>query len=75
MSKRDIGAEILDGIEEIKAFKKGNVKLKVTEILELQIAEQSRKFKAALKTCSRPPQFDCFVLKMHEECKYKGGQS
>ncbi len=34
MSKRDIGAEILDGINEIKAFKKGSVKLKVTELSE-----------------------------------------
>jgi putative transcriptional regulator len=34
MSKRDIGAEILSGINEIKAFKKGNVKLKVTELSE-----------------------------------------
>ena len=34
MRKRDIGAEILDGIEEIKAFKKGNVKLKVTKLSE-----------------------------------------
>jgi putative transcriptional regulator len=34
MSKRDIGAEILDGINEIQAFKKGRVKLKVTELSE-----------------------------------------
>lgn len=34
MSKRDIGAEILGGIKEIKAFKKGSVKLKVTELSE-----------------------------------------
>ena len=32
MSNRDIGAEILDGINEIKAFKKGNVNLKTTEL-------------------------------------------
>ena len=34
MSKRDIGAEILEGINEIQAFKKGSVKLKVTELSE-----------------------------------------
>ena len=32
MNNRDIGAEILDGINEIKAFKKGNVNLKTTEL-------------------------------------------
>ena len=34
MSKRDIGAEILDGIKEIKEFKKGKLQLKVTELSE-----------------------------------------
>ena len=34
MSKRNIGAEVLAGIDEIKAFKKGIVKLKVTELAE-----------------------------------------
>lgn len=34
MSKRDIGAEILDGISEIKAFRKDGAKLKVTELTE-----------------------------------------
>ena len=28
MTKRDIGQEILEGVREIKAFKKGNVSLK-----------------------------------------------
>lgn len=32
MSERDIGAEILEGIEEIKAFKKGKVDLKTREL-------------------------------------------
>ena len=34
MSKRDIGAEILDGIKEIQQYKKGNVQLKTTELSE-----------------------------------------
>lgn len=34
MNKRDIGAEILNGINEIKDFKRGKVKLKVTELTE-----------------------------------------
>jgi len=34
MSNRDIGAEILDGINEIKAFKKGHGQLKTTELSE-----------------------------------------
>ena len=34
MSNRDIGAEILDGINEIKSFKKGAVSLKATELSE-----------------------------------------
>ena len=34
MSNRDIGAEILDGINEIKSFKKGTVSLKTTELSE-----------------------------------------
>ena len=34
MSNRDIGAEILDGIHEIKRYKKGEVSLKVTELSE-----------------------------------------
>lgn len=34
MSKRDIGAEILDGIQEIQQYKKGRVQLKRTELSE-----------------------------------------
>ena len=34
MNNRDIGAEILDGINEIKNFKKGNVELTTTELSE-----------------------------------------
>jgi putative transcriptional regulator len=34
MSKRDIGAEILDGINEIKAFKKNGGTLKITKLTE-----------------------------------------
>jgi putative transcriptional regulator len=34
MSNRDIGAEILAGINEIKAFKKGNIQLRTTELSE-----------------------------------------
>jgi putative transcriptional regulator len=34
MSKRDIGAEILDGIKEIKEYKTGKGSLKVTELSE-----------------------------------------
>ena len=32
MSKRDIGAEILDGIREIQQYKKGSIQLKTTEL-------------------------------------------
>lgn len=34
MTERDIGAEILQGLEEIKQFKKGEVTLKTTELSE-----------------------------------------
>lgn len=34
MSDRDIGAEILEGINEIQQFKKGNVALKTRELSE-----------------------------------------
>ena len=34
MSSRDIGAEILAGINEIKSFKKNNIQLKTTELSE-----------------------------------------
>ncbi len=32
MKKRDIGAEILEGIDEIQAYKKGKIKLKATRL-------------------------------------------
>jgi putative transcriptional regulator len=34
MNKRDIGLEILNGLNEIKQFKQGNLKLKTTELSE-----------------------------------------
>lgn len=34
MSERDIGQEILDGIEEIKAFKYGKIQLKTSTLSE-----------------------------------------
>jgi putative transcriptional regulator len=34
MGERDLGAEILAGIDEIKAFKRGKSELKVTELSE-----------------------------------------
>ena len=34
MNNRDIGLEILEGINEIQNFKKGNVSLKATELSE-----------------------------------------
>lgn len=34
MTKRDIGLEILDGIREIRAHKRGDGRLKVTELSE-----------------------------------------
>lgn len=34
MNNRDIGLEILDGLNEIKQFKSGNGKLKTTELSE-----------------------------------------
>ena len=34
MSNRDIGLEILDGLNEIRNFKQGNVSLKITELSE-----------------------------------------
>jgi len=34
MSKRDIGAEILAGINDIKEYKKGEIQLNVTELSE-----------------------------------------
>ena len=34
MTNRDIGTEILEGLHEIQNFKKGKVKLKITELTE-----------------------------------------
>ena len=34
MSNRDIGLEILDGLNEIRNFKQGKVSLKITELSE-----------------------------------------
>ena len=34
MKSRDIGAEILDGLQEISEFKKGHIKLRATELSE-----------------------------------------
>ncbi|MCP4430383.1 MAG: type II toxin-antitoxin system MqsA family antitoxin [Gammaproteobacteria bacterium] len=34
MSNRDIGSEILQGLDEIKKFKKGQIKLKTTSLSE-----------------------------------------
>jgi len=34
MINRDIGTEILEGLNEIKEFKKGNVQLKISELSE-----------------------------------------
>ncbi len=34
MTNRNIGLEILDGLNEIKEFKKGNITLKTTELSE-----------------------------------------
>ncbi len=46
MSNRDIGAEILEGIQEIKAFKKGNCTLKTTQLSE---PSQPKVIRAKLK--------------------------
>ena len=32
MTKRDIGAEILEGLKEIQEYKKGEIKLKTTRL-------------------------------------------
>ena len=34
MNSRDIGSEILDGLEEIKKFKQGRIQLRATELSE-----------------------------------------
>ncbi len=43
MSKRDIGQEILDGIEEIKAFKTGSGELKTSILSEPSPSKEIRK--------------------------------
>ena len=42
MSKRDIGQEILDGLEEIKAYKAGKVALKTSVLSEPSPAKEIR---------------------------------
>ena len=42
MSERDIGQEILDGIEEVKAFKYGKVQLKTSTLPEPSPAKEIR---------------------------------
>lgn len=42
MSERDIGQEILDGIEEIKAFKSGEGKLKTSILSDPSPAKEIR---------------------------------
>jgi len=43
MSKRDLGAEILEGIREIKAFKKGRGELRTRELCEPSPAGEIRR--------------------------------
>ncbi|WP_067585796.1 helix-turn-helix domain-containing protein [Endozoicomonas ascidiicola] len=43
MSEQDIGQEILDGIEEIKAFKAGKGELKTTVLSDPSPAKEIRK--------------------------------
>jgi putative transcriptional regulator len=42
MAKRDIGLEILEGIREIKAYKAGQVQLKVQELQEPASSKEIR---------------------------------
>ena len=51
MSKRDIGKEILDGMEEIKAFKTGEGKLKTSTLSEPLPAKAAVPRKGQLKRC------------------------
>lgn len=46
MSDRDIGSEILEGIKEIKAFKKGKISLKTRE---LSLPSEPKKIRSKLK--------------------------
>ncbi|UAA37868.1 type II toxin-antitoxin system MqsA family antitoxin [Paraneptunicella aestuarii] len=43
MSNRDIGAEILEGIKEIKDFKKGKASLRTTELSQPSPPKEIRK--------------------------------
>ena len=43
MSERDIGQEILQGIQEIKAYKAGNVDLRTRELKEPSSPQEIRK--------------------------------
>ncbi len=43
MSKRDIGNEILKGIQEIKAYKAGQVELETRELTEPSMPQEIRK--------------------------------
>ncbi len=42
MAERDIGQEILEGIQEIKEFKQGNVSLRTRELKEPSTARKIR---------------------------------
>jgi putative transcriptional regulator len=42
MKNRDIGAEVLEGIAEIQAYKKGGTTLKVTELVQPSPAQVIR---------------------------------
>ncbi len=42
MAERDIGQEILEGIQEIKEFKQGNVSLRTRELKEPSAARKIR---------------------------------
>ncbi len=42
MAKRDIGAEILKGIREVKAYKSGRLKLKTRQLKELPPIQEIR---------------------------------
>ncbi len=46
MKNRDVGAEILDGLQEISEFKKGHIKLRATELSE---PSEPRVIRARLK--------------------------
>ena len=56
MSKRDIGAEILDGLKEIQAHKQGRLTLRTTRLSEpsLPQALRGKRCTGSLKTASGP---------------------